>query len=152
MPWIGVDFDGTLVTNAYPATGAPVPAMVHFVKAALESIEVRIFTNRADREGDCVPVREFCKEHFGKELPITATKDRDCVGIYDDIAYHVVRNVGAILADSREGVLRSAVQNIKRVRPDVAGWLADVAENESSVDGIERELLRALCEAGEVVL
>ena len=95
MPWVGVDFDGTLVTNAYPGVGQPVRPMVEFVRQMiLSNVDVRIFTNRADREEDCVPVRDFCHHQFGKALPIAREKDRDCVGIYDDIAFHVERDQG----------------------------------------------------------
>lgn len=98
MTWIGVDFDGTLVENAYPGVGKPVASMVAMVRAFLEAgHEVRIFTNRADREDDSAPVREFCKTHFGRTLRITATKDRECARLYDDIAVQV--KAGRVVAD-----------------------------------------------------
>ena len=83
--WIGVDLDGTL---AYCDTsrpwegphdiGSPIPAMLERVKRWLsEGREVRIVTARAAHgtEEYIAPVREWCKQHIGQELPITCSKD-----------------------------------------------------------------------------
>lgn len=102
MQVILCDFDGTLVTNAYPATGEPVEKMVKVIRAHLAFGDtVRIFTNRADRESDCVPVREFCKAHFGQVLEVTNLKTRDVTVIYDDIAIQVIRDTGELVGIDR---------------------------------------------------
>lgn len=112
--WIGIDLDGTLADSRVPWTkdfrrvGAPIPTMVEFVKHLIEAGEdVRIFTARADcywkdhglvpREEVEAPIRAWCKEHLGKELPITNIKDYFMEALYDDKAIHVEKNTGRII-------------------------------------------------------
>lgn len=96
MPeWIGVDFDGTL---AHSDTGEPIQPMVDRVKEHLkEGKDVRILTARDETMDD--EVKEFCKEHFGCELPITNQKDHEMERLYDDKAVQVEKNTGRIIED-----------------------------------------------------
>jgi hypothetical protein len=111
-PWVGVDFDGTLATWDCPwiedpsATGDPIPEMVDRVKQWLrDGIDVRIFTARCDRYHPTgmlteaqvkQPIEAWCLRVFGRVLPITNQKDYWCRAIYDDRAYHVVRDTGEL--------------------------------------------------------
>lgn len=101
--WIGVDFDGTLVTYTSwngGGIGAPVPAMVERVRGWLaEGRDVRIVTARvAGDPDDAVHQRElvaaWCIEHLGRELPVTCRKDYSLVELWDDRAVQVVPNEG----------------------------------------------------------
>src|SRR3990167_8211187 len=90
--WIGVDLDGTLARfEATPewdgSIGAPVPLMVERVKRwrAL-GMDVRIVTARVAHVDGVTDgprgvdeqrrrIQEWCRQHLGVELPITASKD-----------------------------------------------------------------------------
>lgn len=100
--WIGVDFDGTLATDVGEH---PIPAMVERVKRWLSlGIEVRIVTARvntgdgewsyADRVRAEAHLKEWCKTHIGKELPITCQKDFNMYQLWDDRAVQVVKDTG----------------------------------------------------------
>lgn len=107
--WIGIDLDGTLARyesgDGIVTIGEPIPKMVEFVKQILAEgvYEVRIMTARVS--GKELPaiayqeyiIREWCKRHIGQYLPVTCEKDYNMVALYDDRAYHVVRNEGVIL-------------------------------------------------------
>lgn len=117
--WIGVDFDGTLAAQGAPVTaiGAPIPAMLARVREWLANgLDVRIFTarvgecgQRSDENGlvdDAAFAREqralidaWCSAHFGRVLPITATKDFQMVALWDDLAVQVIPNTGEIATD-----------------------------------------------------
>lgn len=96
-PWIGVDLDGTLAVweEWGKAIGAPVPAMMHRVRAWLDAgIKVKIFTARA-ADPELIPaVRDWLSTHGLQELEITNAKDTDMVEMWDDRAVTVVRNTG----------------------------------------------------------
>lgn len=93
VPWVGVDFDGTLAASG---TGNPVPRMVTLVRQWLEAgAEVRIFTARHPH-GDLDEVRRFCRAQFGRELPTTNVKDEFCYQIWDDRAVRVAHGIGRI--------------------------------------------------------
>ena len=112
--WIGVDFDGTLsVYTGGLELGPPVPLMVERVKAWLkEGREVRIMTARVgachligptglkDDHFFAVEQREliqiWCKEHIGRRLPVTASKDFAMIELWDDRAVRVKMNTGEI--------------------------------------------------------
>lgn len=114
-PWIGVDFDGTLVkhesgdsfsTRGPNYVGRPVEKMIGRVKQWIaEGKEVRIVTARVsmgdNRESVRRPLIAFCIYHFGKELPITNEKDYDMVELWDDRAVQVIMNTGE-RADGKE--------------------------------------------------
>ena len=118
--WIGVDFDGTLAYHtewtAWNVLGAPIPLMVARVKKWIaEGKDVRIFTARVGSVEDaeiCLMTREvftrdmmkkilydWCQEHIGFVLPITATKDKFMKELWDDRAVQVVPNTGRTLAE-----------------------------------------------------
>jgi hypothetical protein len=115
-PWLGVDFDGTLVEWPIPGIeparwqpediGRPIPAMVERVRRWIANgVDVRIFTARAGDSNDVrltvPPIERWCLKHLGKVLPVTASKDYAMVCLYDDRAVQVERNTGRILGDPR---------------------------------------------------
>jgi hypothetical protein len=100
VPWIGVDFDGTLID----AHERPVPAMVKKIKAHLaDGIKVKIVTARMSRH--TIPgwppaeiqermLAEWSLEHLGQALEATCEKDYMMKFLYDDLAIEIVRNTG----------------------------------------------------------
>lgn len=108
--WIGVDLDGTLARSdhgqrafGHGYVGAPIPLMVARVQAWLAAGEdVRILTARVNTAEDLatearLAIGAFCLEHFGRELPVTASKDYGMVALYDDRAVQVVENTGELM-------------------------------------------------------
>ena len=108
--WIAVDLDGTLAHEdgwkGEDHIGAPIPAMVAFVKALISAGEdVRIFTARVgmwpegsdDHERNRRIVQAWCFEHLGQALEVTAIKDMGMHALYDDRAIQVETNTGRIL-------------------------------------------------------
>lgn len=105
VPWIGVDFDGTLAIdeqgpwNEGPP-GNPVPEMVKRVQDWLaQGIEVRVFTARvssmyADATAQRLLIASWTKEHIGQMLQCTAEKDGDMLELWDDRAVQVEINTG----------------------------------------------------------
>lgn len=101
-----MDLDGTLASlpaGVFPEIGPAIPAMVERVKAWLaKGYEVRILTARANplgfSPGECMMqlhrVQAFCREHFGRVLPVTDRKDYGMVALWDDRAVRVVRDTG----------------------------------------------------------
>lgn len=115
--WIGVDLDGTLAEYHGwndGKIGNPIPAMVNRMKQWLaEGQEVKIFTarvgsgggyseisNRSDDEAFVIEQRlliaNWCMEHLGMVLPVTATKDFRMIALYDDRAVRVEMNTGRL--------------------------------------------------------
>ena len=98
--WIGVDLDSTLAhhTGKYRGeahVGTPIMPMVNRVRKWLdEGKDVRIFTARRPHPA----IRKFCKEQFGKVLPITNKKDPEMIVLYDDRAVGVEPNTGKLLS------------------------------------------------------
>lgn len=93
--WVGVDLDGTLAHyDGYKGddhVGAPIEAMVKRVKKMIyDGEDVRIFTARKPHPA----IRRWCKQHLGKVLPITSTKDPGMIALYDDRAISIKRNEG----------------------------------------------------------
>jgi hypothetical protein len=93
--WIGVDLDGTLAEHTgYKGedhVGKPIAPMVKRVRDWLAAgYEVRIFTARRPHPA----IRKFCREQFGRILPITSTKDAGMLALWDDRAIGVRRNAG----------------------------------------------------------
>lgn len=102
--WIGVDLDGTLAYydkwQGIEHIGAPIPKMVAEVKRWIANgTRVKIFTARANYPEAVPYIENWCLEHLGKVLEVTATKDFAMDKLFDDRAYHVVTNVGLILGD-----------------------------------------------------
>jgi hypothetical protein len=122
MSHILVDLDRTLAEYGHgdfhekgpTYIGPPIPEMVNRVKAWLrEGKEVRIFTARVaglyvSLTGDAnkdykeatdqvILIRNWCKEHIGIELTVTAVKDWQAEVIYDDRAIQVIANKGRLI-------------------------------------------------------
>lgn len=103
--WIGVDLDGTLAEYhgwAGLSIGAPVPAMVAKVRAAMAAgIEVRVFTARVssakgeeERGRQRAGIEAWCLAHVGAILAVTSEKDHQMIECWDDRAREVVPNTG----------------------------------------------------------
>lgn len=125
MTWIAVDLDGTLAEyHGWNGgkIGPPIPRMVERVRAWVkDGKEVRIFTARVANSGkrniygdtdgsefvagQVKAIEAWCKRHIGRVLPVTATKDFECVAIYDDRAYTVRFNTGKLLEENQFGDL-----------------------------------------------
>lgn len=122
--WIGVDFDGTLAHYSEGdiwTLGAPIPRMVERVKDWLrEGKEVRIVTARVGACGavsnqaeDSVEfataqarlVRQWCQEHLGQSLRVTATKDFLMRQLWDDRAVQVIEGTGETVQEYYEAML-----------------------------------------------
>lgn len=106
QPWIGCDLDGTLAEHAAGGSiaevGPPILEMLARVKGWLAAgIEVRIVTARvgeslsiAERAGQRAMIYQWCREHLGQILQVTAAKDLGMVELWDDRAVQVIRNTG----------------------------------------------------------
>ena len=110
--WMGVDFDGTLVTSVTKQWdgpfGTPIAPMVERVKEWLaQGIGVRIFTARVSpkhKDGswqdgaalDAMKKRigDWCEEHLGQRLESTCEKDHSIIQLWDDKAVQVSRDTG----------------------------------------------------------
>lgn len=116
--WIGVDLDGTLAHDegwqGEFHIGEPIPKMLARVKQMLvDGKDVRIFTARVahDETGEIAEcIREWCRTHLGRNLPVTCRKDYACQEIWDDRAKQVIMNTGEFLEGDHahmQEVLRS---------------------------------------------
>ena len=113
--WIGVDFDATLAHYTGwkdgEALGAPIPMMVERVKQwVAEGREVRIFTARVAETGlvnqvggvddrtfaqaQREAIEEWCEEHVGVRLAVTAVKDFGMIEVWDDRCVRIMPNTG----------------------------------------------------------
>lgn len=103
--WIGVDLDGTLAKyegwKGIGHVGEPVPAMVERVRQWIaDGWEVRVFTARmsapdeADRKRAYSAIAEWTRQHVGRPLAATCTKDFAMAELWDDRAVQVVPNTG----------------------------------------------------------
>jgi len=113
--WIGVDLDGTLARVDYGkvydgSIGEPIQDMVEFVRLLNPRlVDFRVFTARVASplqrwQGYDFPceayairyqrmlIEAWCLEHIGCVLPVTATKDHQCVAIIDDRAISAPHN------------------------------------------------------------
>jgi hypothetical protein len=120
--WIGVDLDGTLAHYdgwRDGSIGKPIQVMVERVRGWLaQGKDVRIFTarvgpqhsvERPHTDPPCAPcedqahqvafIEDWCREQFGRALPITATKDLGMIELWDDRAVQVVPNTGIPVTD-----------------------------------------------------
>lgn len=124
LPWIGVDFDGTLATYdkwvAWDIFGQPIPLMMNRVKAWLaEGQQVKIFTARAAFENDTCyktgqsftradivsALQDWCEVNGLPRLEVTATKDFQMIELWDDRAIQVIPNTGLTIADEYESTI-----------------------------------------------
>jgi hypothetical protein len=104
--WIGVDLDGTLAHydhwRGVEHIGEPVIPMLARVKTWLaEGRDVRIFTARVgpgrpehERNDALRYIWQWCREHVGTALLVTATKDMSMVELWDDRCVQVIPNTG----------------------------------------------------------
>jgi hypothetical protein len=126
-----VDFDKTLATyeggHRIPGTiGEPIAPMVDRIKAWLaDGDTVKIFTARvtpgnpnAGREK--IAIKRFCKEQFGVDMEVTATKEPDFSDIWDDRAVSVEPNTGRVLTvfPDRETTNFQEISNSDSSHPD----------------------------------
>lgn len=123
--WIAVDFDGTLARYdgwvSGDHLGEPIPKMVSRVKSWLaEGHTVKIFTARVGCTGLRTDkgnvdgeefaehqrrlIQEWCVEHIGVPLEVTATKDFGMVELWDDRAVQVKMNTGEPVGHSTRGL------------------------------------------------
>lgn len=101
--WIGVDFDGTLVTygewKGASHVGDPIIPMLDRVKEwVAKGIRVKIFTARVSHTADAPvarkAIKDFCVAQGLPELEVTCIKDYQMQTLWDDRAVHVVTNTG----------------------------------------------------------
>jgi GNAT superfamily N-acetyltransferase/2'-5' RNA ligase len=136
--WVGVDLDGTLAKytewKGVQHIGEPIMPMVNRVKKWLEEGKnVKIFTARASNDNGLARyyVRQWCKEHIGRELPVTCVKDMHCTAIYDDKAKGVTKNRGKVKTMSKtavlnkEAIIGTMMQGLKE------RWQSDVKKRET---------------------
>ena len=120
--WIGVDLDATLAEYHGwndGKIGNPIPRMVQKVQRKLaEGVKVKIFTARVgvdptmySSESNASATQEFadeqrrliedwCLEHIGQVLEVTATKDFACIEIWDDRCKQVEPNTGKFVGEA----------------------------------------------------
>ena len=103
--WIGVDLDGTLAHydhyRGHDFVGVPIEPMVKRVRKWLaEGKDVRLFTARDPHPA----IRKWMQEHLGQQLPITHTKDKHMIALYDDRAVNVKRNMGTTHPEDEQQV------------------------------------------------
>jgi hypothetical protein len=108
-PEFAVDFDGCLAFydgfkgHNLKQLGEPVPAMLEQVKYWLwTQNKVVIFTARAtaDKEGEFAisQIKLWLKKYgIEEDLEVTNIKKRSFVAMYDDRAFHVIKNQGIII-------------------------------------------------------
>ena len=106
--WVGFDLDGTLATytswQGPTVIGEPIQPMIDKVKQLLSTgTEVRIFTARVcsqtlptEKVLAIEAIENWCMEHIGQKLPITAEKDWNLIEYYDDRAVSIEYNTGRI--------------------------------------------------------
>lgn len=104
MSWIGVDLDGTLAEYHgvdADVIGKPImPMVTRVLDWCNAGQEVRIFTARASDPRQIPPVVAWCKEHLGRELLVTCSKDFEMSELYDDRAVQVEINTGKLIGYS----------------------------------------------------
>jgi len=107
-PWIGVDYDGTMVTHPSFVDpndhgGKVVPKMRdRVVRWCMQGRRVKIMTARAantnpNREQDIAPIRQHLKDNYPEvchNLEITAEKDYGMIELWDDRAIGIIRDTG----------------------------------------------------------
>lgn len=117
---IAVDLDGTLAHYdkwiGSHHIGAPVPRMVERVRQWLaEGKRVVIFTARMHSHGLPIPgggtvdvegpIKAWCREHIGQELPVTNVKDFNLIELWDDRAVQVIPNTGETVQEKLDDAL-----------------------------------------------
>jgi len=127
VPYVGVDFDGTLAEYhswlGHTTFGAPIQKTVERVKGYLAlGMTVKIVTARAcqheETKASVAAIKAWCKEHIGQELEVTNQKDFGMMWLEDDRARQVLKNEGSFVSDvpaeewkQVQGLLRSEFCN-----------------------------------------
>lgn len=117
-PWIGVDWDGTLVEwtdwTAWNHFGPPIAPMVARVRRWLDAgLMVRIVTARVHNDLDVrrcrstkydftaaemvLAIADHSQKIIGTRLPVQCHKDCDMLELWDDRAVQVETNTGRVL-------------------------------------------------------
>jgi phosphoglycolate phosphatase-like HAD superfamily hydrolase len=122
MSFIAVDLDGTLAHSSrdYDSNevGEPIAPMVDRVKKWIgQGKDVRIFTARLHEDTEEVrkPIREWCKKHLGKELPITNVKHPEMERLYDDRAVGVQRNTGHLVGPDPDSKMEEVKEGLRKI-------------------------------------
>lgn len=106
--WIGCDLDGTLAHYEGwndGKIGAPILKMVHRVRAwlaeghAVKIVTARVAPNQKDAAMQTIIIQDWCREHIGMALPVTATKDYAMIQLYDDRCVQVIANTGKLVIE-----------------------------------------------------
>lgn len=105
MGYIAVDLDGTLAEYKPGSGGGKIgkpimPMVTRVLDWCNAGQEVRIFTARATVPELIPEVVEWCKEHLGRELPVTNVKDFGLIELYDDRCVQVEMNTGKLVGYS----------------------------------------------------
>lgn len=109
--WYGFDLDGTLANDSNLGTfspyiiGPPVKAIVDLIKQHLaEGKTCKIFTARVHlhdpvkKQAMIDRIQDYLEKQCGlPRLEVTNIKTTSLRALYDDRAFHVIRNTGVIL-------------------------------------------------------
>jgi 2'-5' RNA ligase len=123
--WKAVDMDATLAHydgfKGHEHIGEPIAPMVNRVKRWLrQGKDVRIFTARASDPKAIPPIKAWCKEHIGQELPVTNVKDHNCVSIHDDRATGVEKNTGRLIRVTISKAVPGAMPSLPPAQPHIS--------------------------------
>ena len=109
--WYGFDLDGTIAKDSNLGTfspyiiGPPVKSIVDFIKQLLsEGKTCKIFTARVHLHDEVKKqaminrIQDYLEKECGlPRLEVTNIKTTKMIALYDDRAFHVIRNTGVIL-------------------------------------------------------
>lgn len=118
--WIAVDLDGTLARNDVDGwlenIGPPVERMVIRVRNWIaQGKDVRIMTARVatknngtsfEAQKQRARIEQWCVEHIGTLLPVTAEKDHMMSELWDDRAVAVEPNTGRYVRFKDDGTVK----------------------------------------------
>lgn len=123
VPWIGVDFDGTLAEyhGWSDELGKPIPQMVERIHRWMAmGKKVKIFTARVGCSGSISEIdvddeifaarqrkliEDWCQKNLGFKLEVTASKDYAMEELWDDRAVQVECNTGIVIGRSTRGYI-----------------------------------------------
>ena len=145
--WIGVDLDGTLAyyeSFGDGSIGAPIKPMIRRIKHYLkQGKDIRILTARVGNDfGDGLAIlliQRWCKEHLGKILPITCSKDYHMYMLLDDRSVQVIPNKGILVREE----LRRAVAALRDIESDPTDAYLKAAAALSKLDEWSLKLANA---------
>ena len=145
--WIGVDLDGTLAyyeSFGDGSIGAPIKPMIRRIKHYLkQGKDIRILTARVANDfGDgeaILLIQRWCKEHLGKMLPITCSKDYHMYMLLDDRSVQVIPNKGILVREE----LRRAVAALRDIESDPTDAYLKAAAALSKLDEWSLKLANA---------